>query len=82
MNKEKTKKQKRKQSEERRLDKPFKITSVCRADLMEDGAGLSRTAALRVTDAQMERIASKMADDYCNQLFWSSLPIITEYVLE
>lgn len=30
----------------------------------------------------MERIASKLGDDYCEQLFWSSLKIIAEYVLE
>lgn len=35
-----------------------------------------------IPDYFMERIASKLGDDYCEQLFWSSLKIIAEYVLE
>ena len=31
-----------------------------------------------VTDAQMRRLAQKMANDYCEQLFWSSMEIIAE----
>jgi hypothetical protein len=26
----------------------------------------------------MRQLASKMADDYCEQLFWEQLPIIAE----
>jgi hypothetical protein len=30
----------------------------------------------------MIRIANKLADDYCEQLFWNSLSIISEHILE
>ena len=69
-------------SESKRLDKPFDITSVCRADLTHPMIGYSQSKALRVTDAKMERIASKLADDYTEQLFWASLEIICEFVLD
>ena len=54
-------------------DKFFKITSVHRDDLENAGFDVSK-----VDDAMMERLASKMADDYCEQLFWDQLPIIAE----
>ena len=56
-----------------RLDKGFKITSVAREDLEYLGFNTSR-----VNETTMKRLASKMADDYCEQLFWSSLQIIAE----
>jgi len=34
-----------------------------------------------LTDQEMERIASKMADDYLDQLYWDSLKIIAETVI-
>jgi len=55
---------------------------VCRIDLMNEEVGFSKARALKITDAQMKRIASKMADDCCNQLFWGSLRIIAEHVEE
>lgn len=67
-------------SESKRLNKPFDITSVCRIDLMHPEIGYSPSKALKVTDAQMKRVASKMADDYTEQLYWSSLSIIAEHV--
>ncbi|MCI0565140.1 MAG: hypothetical protein MN733_42280 [Nitrososphaera sp.] len=51
--------------------KAFPITSVCRADL--EGIGFDTSA---VTDADMEELARKLADDYYDQLFWSSLEIL------
>ncbi len=53
----------------------FPITSVSRCDLDAKGFDTSE-----VDDATMERLASKMADDYCEQLFWSSMEIIAEYM--
>jgi hypothetical protein len=69
------------------IDKPFQITSVCKRDilsLIEDEKGLSFTEkdVLKLTEADMERIASKLADDYCEQLYWQSLETIVEYYLE
>ena len=51
----------------------FEITSVSRDDL--DSVGFD--SAL-ITDAQMEYLADKMASDYCEQLFWTSIEIIAE----
>jgi len=54
----------------------FEITSVSRADVRKCVKFKGR-----ITDAQMEKIARKMADDYLNQLYWNSLEIIADYVL-
>ncbi|MEX1014349.1 MAG: hypothetical protein WDZ80_04280 [Candidatus Paceibacterota bacterium] len=54
-------------------DKHFDITSVHRDDLASAGFDASQ-----VDDATMQHLASKMADDYCEQLFWDQLPIIAE----
>ena len=51
----------------------FQITSVHRDDLIE--AGFDGDA---VDDAIMERLASKMSDDYVEQLFWIHIGIIAE----
>ena len=51
----------------------FEITSVSREDL--DAAGFDTT---NVDDDTMTELASKMADDYLEQLYWSSLKIIAE----
>ncbi len=64
--------------EEKLMETMFPITSVSRADLLNKEVGFTRKQALQVSDEQMRKIASKLADDYCNQLFWSSLSIIAE----
>ena len=51
----------------------FYITSVHRDDLEARGFDTSE-----VTDEQMMRLASKMSDDYCTQLFHDSMEIIAE----
>lgn len=51
----------------------FPITSVCRDDLEEKGFDTSE-----VSDETMRRLASKMADDYLEQLYWISLEILAE----
>ncbi len=51
----------------------FKITSLHRADLRSKGFLIAG-----VTDEVMERLAFKMANDYCEQLFNTSLEIIAE----
>ena len=53
----------------------FTITRVSRDDL--DAVGFDTS---EVDDSTMERLASKLGDDYCEQLFWSSLEIIAEYM--
>ena len=46
----------------------FKITSLSRDDFKSEGYDPSQ-----LTDAEMERIASKMADAYCECCFWVAL---------
>lgn len=71
--------------------KPFVITSVCKEDLLgiekcdKDGNIIpffNEDDVMNLSDSDMERIASKLSDDYCEQLFWSSLQIIGEYIIE
>ncbi len=47
--------------------------SVARADLQRFGFD-----ANQITDADMEKLARKMGDDYMEQLFWVSMRIIAE----
>lgn len=51
----------------------FPITSVHRDDLQAKGFDVDK-----ITDAQMEELADKMGDDYCEQLFWDSMEIIAD----
>jgi hypothetical protein len=51
----------------------FPITSVHKEDLAEAGFNTDN-----VDDATMERLASKLADAYCESSFWIDLPIIAE----
>ena len=59
----------------------FPITSVHRLDIKE-AIHLSDEQAAKITDGMMREIARKMADDYCEQLFWDHLPMIVEFVAE
>ena len=58
------------------MNKEFNITSVSREDL--ESRGFDTT---NITDAQMERLAQKMCDDYLEQMFWISLDIIAEDIM-
>lgn len=51
----------------------FPISSVARVDLEGIGYDVSD-----VSDSTMERLARKLGDDYCDQLFWTSLDIIAD----
>lgn len=55
------------------MKKPFKITSICRADL--EGVGYDTKD---IDDATMEYLASKMADGYVNEYFWGDLKILAD----
>lgn len=57
------------------MKESFVITSVSRGDLEALGYDTSE-----VSDEKMEYLAKKMANDYCEQLFWSSLDILAEYL--
>ena len=60
--------------------KEFPITSVTRADLV--AARIPRNIAEKLTEAQMQQIASKMADYYCQHGFWDDALAATEYIVE
>lgn len=53
----------------------FLITSVHRDDL--EGLGYDTS---RVDDATMSKLASKLADAYCQSTFWIDLPIIADFL--
>ena len=53
--------------------KDFAITSVCWADL--ESAGFD---AKNVDDDTMKELASKMANAYCDMVFWIDLEILAE----
>ena len=61
-------------------DKPFPITSVCRADLQ---GILTDEAITGLGDADMEDIADRMSDAYrdCGG-YWESLEIMAKLVIE
>ena len=35
----------------------------------------------KISDNDMDKLAEKMADDYCNQLFWESMETIASEIL-
>jgi len=51
----------------------FPISCLSREDLEEKGFD-----SKKISDRLMERLAKKLGDDYCEQLFWTSLEIIAE----
>ena len=53
------------------MKESFVITEVSREDLEELGYDTSE-----ISDETMEYLAKKLANDYCEQLFWTSLDII------
>ena len=61
----------------------FPITSVSKEDIIHafqntDIADLVKERVVKMDDGEMNKLASKMADDYCEQMFWNSLRIIFE----
>lgn len=55
----------------------FPITSVHRNDLEAKGFDIKK-----ISDDDMEQLAEKMANDYCEQLFWDSMEIIASDILD
>lgn len=51
----------------------FPICSICRDDLAGKGYDVEK-----IDDSNMERLDSKLGDDYCEQLFWGSMEIIAD----
>ncbi len=57
------------------MKESFVISEVSREDLEELGFDTSE-----VSDETMEYLAKKLGNDYCEQLFWTSLKITAEYM--
>ena len=53
----------------------YEISSLHRNDLESIGYDTSK-----VDDSIMKTLASKLGSDYCDQLFWNSLPIIADHL--
>jgi lipoate synthase len=54
----------------------FVITSVHRNDLARTGFDVKK-----ISNNDMDKLAEKIADDYCNQLFWESMETIAFEIL-
>lgn len=57
--------------------KPFKITSVCRADVARV-VDTDRASAL--SDIEMRWLGEKMGDGYVKHLFWEQIPVYLRYI--
>ena len=66
----------KKQSKASKNKAYFNISSVHRDDLKQVGIDGSK-----VDDDQMEELARKLEDDYCEQLFWPSLRVIADEIM-
>ena len=75
-----------------KMGKGFHITSVCRNDIvqmiedqMDDGDKLKAVMLVKavenITDGQMEAIASKLSDSFCDCCFWDSLEHLFKRIL-
>lgn len=62
-----------------KLYQEFKITGVCRADLISQG--FTEAEVMKVADINMAHLANKMADAYCENSYWIDLDILAEDVL-
>jgi hypothetical protein len=60
--------------------KAFPITSVTRGDLAS--IGLTADEVALFSDGDMQELARKMADAYCESRFWDDLGIIARMMLE
>ena len=63
----------------KKMSKPFNITSVCREDIVM--AGFNKKIAEAIEDDEMEYIARKMADVYCETGFWDALQECVENII-
>jgi hypothetical protein len=65
----------------------YPITRLCKDDIIMAFEGVSDLKTIKqkvnlLTDLEMEGIARRLADDYCEQLYWSSLRAIVEHILK
>jgi hypothetical protein len=64
-------------------DVAFNIASVTKDDLVNDlSLGFTKEEIDSLDSDDMKMIASELGDDYVEQLYWSSLKIITRRILD
>jgi hypothetical protein len=73
----------KKEKTKKDFKKMFPITSICKEDIVRAFAELDifekvKKRVENMDDAEMRKLAEKMADDYLEQLFWDSLRTIFE----
>jgi DNA-binding Lrp family transcriptional regulator/DNA-directed RNA polymerase subunit M/transcription elongation factor TFIIS len=61
----------------------FPVTSVCKDDIIaafhdDDSLARVKEVVAELAESDMQYLASKLGNDYCDQLFWTSLKIIFE----
>lgn len=69
---------------EHKRQESYPITSICREDLVGltiNGKQLTQQDVDSISNAHMERLASKMSDSYSDGSFWSDASIILENIL-
>ena len=64
-------------------EKMFPVTHICKEDIIHafEGSDIFEQVKQKVKimdNSDMKYLASELADDYCEQLFWDSLKIIFE----
>ncbi len=63
------------------LTETFTVTSISREDLTHSVVGFTVSEASSVTDEQMRIIASKLGNNYSNQILKSSIRKATDLVI-
>jgi hypothetical protein len=65
--------------EQHELSREFPITSVTKEDLIS--AGFPLAVVEKLTDGEMQEIASAMEDIYCDHGFWEDVELCTKRIL-
>jgi hypothetical protein len=69
------------------ITKFYPITRLCKDDIIEAFEGEDtkfdiKKETKKISDKEMKWIARRLADDYCEQLYWESLRYLAKRVIE
>jgi hypothetical protein len=64
---------------DKQMKKSFQISSVCREDMTDH---FLQTDIDLLTDEDMEWIARKMGDSFCDCCYWNALEVWTQAILD
>lgn len=65
----------------KQLNKPFQITSVCRADICNISKKYPKKFIESLDNGDMEHISNKMADAYLECCFWVALESLCDNLM-